>query len=159
MPAPAQTEALWEQLRQACAGLPAVSERRMFGCHTVFAASKIFALVWPEGRLGVKLPEPALHAALLAQAGAAPWRVKGRTMSTWVLLPKAFHADPARLGRERPGRRAPDRVRAAPAQPDPARAPDAGALGPARSPSRLARAAGLSPGRFRSSKPSRRGLA
>ncbi|MBL8058274.1 MAG: TfoX/Sxy family protein [Anaerolineales bacterium] len=98
MPAPSQTEALWEQLRQACAGLPAVSERRMFGCHTVFAASKVFALVWPEGRLGVKLPEPALHAALLAQAGAAPWRVKGRTMSTWVLLPEAFHADPARLG-------------------------------------------------------------
>lgn len=98
MPAVSRNEALWHQLRLACAGWPAVSERRMFGCHTVFAADKIFALVWPEGRLGVRLPEPALHAALLGQTGAAPWRVKGKTMSAWVLMPETFHDDPARLG-------------------------------------------------------------
>mgnify|MGYP001172760631 CR=1 FL=1 len=70
---------------------------RMFGCDAFFAGEKIFAVIWTDGRLALKLTEPALHAELLGQPGAEPWRPYGSGMGNWVLAPEALAADTAAL--------------------------------------------------------------
>lgn len=88
---------LLELLETATAGLPGVSNKRMFGCDALFADGTIFALVWKTGRIGLKLTDPADHAALLAQPGAEPWSPGAKAMSQWVLAPEDMHDDPATL--------------------------------------------------------------
>lgn len=89
----ADRAALLETLRTAAKGLPDVVEKKMFGCEALFTQDRVFALLWKEGRIGVKLPDPEKLAALLGQAGASPWTPGGRqTMSNWALVPPAMHA-------------------------------------------------------------------
>mgnify|MGYP001238881983 CR=1 FL=1 len=95
-PAPRFPELL-ARVQAACASLPAAHARRMFGCDAFFAGEKIFAVIWTDGRLALKLTEPALHAELLGQPGAEPWRPYGSGMGNWVLAPEALAADTAAL--------------------------------------------------------------
>jgi TfoX/Sxy family transcriptional regulator of competence genes len=88
---------LLARVQAACAGLPAVRPRRMFGCDAFFAGEKIFAVIWTDGRLALKLPEPAQHAELLGRPGAEPWRPYGSRMGNWVLAPGTLADDPAAL--------------------------------------------------------------
>jgi DNA transformation protein len=88
---------LADGVEDASRDLPAVERRRMFGCDAWFAAGAIFALVWKHGRIGLKLPDPEAYAELFALPGAAPWTAGTKTMSGWVLVPEAFHDDPAAL--------------------------------------------------------------
>jgi TfoX/Sxy family transcriptional regulator of competence genes len=75
-------------LRTACSTLPNISEKKMFGCEAFFAGERLFALVSNEGRIALKLPDPARYAALAARRGAAPWSPGGRTtMGAWLLVP------------------------------------------------------------------------
>ncbi len=77
--------------------LPEVSTRRMFGSDAWFASGRIFTLVW-DGRVAVKLPEPARYQALLALPGARPWSPNAnRPMTAWLLAPEDFHDDPEGL--------------------------------------------------------------
>ncbi len=46
-------------LLEAADGLPGVASRKMFGCQALFRGSQIFALVWRDGRLGLRLPDAA----------------------------------------------------------------------------------------------------
>src|SRR5262245_14434782 len=69
----------------------------MFGCAALFTKGNIFALVWKHGRLGVKLPDSAQHDALMAEAGAEPWKPGATAMLHWVLMPPAFHVAPDKL--------------------------------------------------------------
>lgn len=92
-------EHLATMIEQAVAPLPAVARRQMFGCAGWFARDNVFALVWKEGRIGVRLPDGAQFSALMALEGADPWRPGGKmTMSHWVLVPESFHDDAELLG-------------------------------------------------------------
>lgn len=84
-------------LRTAAERLPDVEEKKMFGCEALFVNGAIFALVWKEGRIGVKLPAADRFDALAAQKGAAPWKAGPMVMTHWLLVPPAVDADAKRL--------------------------------------------------------------
>ncbi len=84
---------LRSQLEDLTAPLPQVSVRRMFGCDAFLARGAIFALVWREGRIGLKLPDDALP-VLRAMSGADPWRPRDMVVRQWVLVPESFHDAP-----------------------------------------------------------------
>lgn len=86
-------------LEEAALPLPGVTRKKMFGCEALFAEGTIFALIWKEGRIGLKLPDPALATEAMALPGSEPWRAGGKVMGGWVLVPEAFHDDPAALAR------------------------------------------------------------
>ncbi|HET9038405.1 MAG TPA: TfoX/Sxy family protein [Myxococcaceae bacterium] len=114
---------LRSRLDDLTAGLPRVTVRRMFGCDAFLAGGAIFAMVWREGRIGLRLPDDLLP-ELRALPGADPWRHRDMVVRQWVLVPESFHDDAdglapwvlkahaAALGRgpaspRRPSRRAP----------------------------------------------------
>jgi TfoX/Sxy family transcriptional regulator of competence genes len=86
---------LRERLEEATSGLAHVSQKRLFSCDGFFRNGTIFALVWKEGRIGVKLRDAERHAELAARAGSSPWSPmgKGRAVSHWLLVPESFHDD------------------------------------------------------------------
>lgn len=84
-------------LRTAAARLPDVEEKKMFGCEALFVNGAIFALVWKEGRIGVKLPVAPRFDALAGQKGAVPWKAGPMVMAHWLLVPPAIDADPKML--------------------------------------------------------------
>lgn len=83
---------LRSRLDDLTAGLPGVSVRRMFGCDAFLAGGAIFAMVWREGRIGLRLPDDLLP-ELRALPGAAPWRHRDMVVRQWVLVPESFHDD------------------------------------------------------------------
>lgn len=83
----------------ALAGLEGVENKKLFGCEGAFVGGNIFAIVWREGRLGLRLPDPERRNALLAEPGAGPWLMNGKPIRHWVLLPAAWHSDLTRLRR------------------------------------------------------------
>jgi len=84
---------LRSHLDDLTAGLPEVSVRRMFGCDAFLAGGAIFAMVWREGRIGLRLPDDQLP-ELRALPGADPWRHRDMVVRQWVLVPESFHDDP-----------------------------------------------------------------
>jgi len=84
---------LRSQLDDLTSELPRVSVRRMFGCDAFLADGAIFAMVWREGRIGLRLPDDQLP-ELRALPGADPWRHRDMVVRQWVLVPEAFHDDP-----------------------------------------------------------------
>lgn len=88
---------LLELVEDASRDLPGVSPRRMFGCDALFAYGNIYALIWKDGRIGLKLPEPSAFEELMAMPGAVPWTPGRSAMSHWVLVPEDFHDQPERL--------------------------------------------------------------
>ncbi|HET9037070.1 MAG TPA: TfoX/Sxy family protein [Myxococcaceae bacterium] len=83
---------LRSRLDDVTSGLPQVSVRRMFGCDAFLAGGAIFAMVWREGRIGLRLPDELLP-ELRALPGADPWRHRDMVVRQWVLVPEAFHDD------------------------------------------------------------------
>lgn len=79
------------------ASLDGVIRRKMFGCEALFRDGAIFALVWKEGRIALKLSEPALFAELRALPGTRPWSPGAMNMTGWLLVPEDFHDDEERL--------------------------------------------------------------
>jgi TfoX/Sxy family transcriptional regulator of competence genes len=88
---------LRSHLDDLTAGLPEVSVRRMFGCDAFLAGGAIFAMVWREGRIGLRLPDDLLP-ELRALPGADPWRHRDMVVRQWVLVPESFHDDTDGLG-------------------------------------------------------------
>ena len=85
-------------LETASESLPGVFRRMMFGCESLFVDGHIYALVWKEGRIGLKLTDPKDYDTLRAMPGATPWSPGGRMiMRSWLLVPESFHDDPATL--------------------------------------------------------------
>jgi TfoX/Sxy family transcriptional regulator of competence genes len=85
---------LRERLEEATAGLSGVTFKRMFGCEACFRDGTMFGLVWKDGRIGLKLPDPASHAKLSAIAGVEPWSPRGKgVMGAWLLVPPAWNED------------------------------------------------------------------
>ncbi|MGZ6079236.1 MAG: TfoX/Sxy family protein [Myxococcaceae bacterium] len=87
---------LRSQLESLTGDLPRVTSRRMFGCDAFLASGAIFAMVWREGRIGLRLPD-ALLPELRALPGADPWRHRDMVVRQWVLVPESFHDDEDRL--------------------------------------------------------------
>ena len=83
---------LRSRLDDATASLPHVTVRRMFGCDAFLADGAIFAMVWREGRIGLRLPDELLP-ELRALPGADPWRHRDMVVRQWVLVPESFHDD------------------------------------------------------------------
>ena len=79
------------------AGLAGVEPKRLFGCDGYFVGGNIFALVWKQGRLGFRVDDAQAWAELRAFDGASGWWVGEREMRHWVLVPEAWHRQPARL--------------------------------------------------------------
>lgn len=92
-------EELNAKLEAATEGLPSVTRKRVFGRNTFFVDGKLFALVWREGRLGLKLPDASAHHELAALVGTNPWIAWGRPMVGWLLVPSEMHEQPALLAR------------------------------------------------------------
>ena len=90
-------EELESILDLATKDLPKVTSKKMFGCHATWADGNVFALIWKEGRIGVKLPDEKAYASLLALTGAMPWKAGTMQMAHWVLVPKQFHDRPAEI--------------------------------------------------------------
>lgn len=84
---------LIELAQESTAGLRGVSLRCLFGCDALFVGDHIFVLFWKTGRIGVKLLDPADHAALLALPGAEAWRMGPKVAAHWVLVPEEMHDD------------------------------------------------------------------
>jgi len=87
-----RTLELRSRLDDLTAGLPQVNVRRMFGCDAYLAGGAIFAMVWREGRIGLRLPDDLLP-ELRALPGADPWRHLDMVVRQWVLVPESFHDD------------------------------------------------------------------
>ena len=83
---------LRSRLDDVTAGLADVTVRRMFGCDAFLAGGAIFAMVWREGRIGLRLPDDHL-ADLRTLPGADPWRHRDMVVRQWVLVPESFHDD------------------------------------------------------------------
>jgi TfoX/Sxy family transcriptional regulator of competence genes len=83
---------LRSRLDDLTAGLPGVTVRRMFGCDAFLAGGAIFAMVWREGRIGLRLPDDALP-EVRALPGADPWRHRDMVVRQWVLVPESLHDD------------------------------------------------------------------
>ena len=84
---------LKELLEEASARLPLVTQKRMFGSNGFFANGKVFALTW-DGRVVLKVKHDAVHAQLLAMAGAKPWSPmpsRESAMKHWVLVSEDLH--------------------------------------------------------------------
>lgn len=81
----------------ALAGLEGVEPKKLFGCDAYFVNGNIFALVFKEGRLGLRLTDERSREELMALPGADSWIVGDKAARFWVLLPPAFHSRPARL--------------------------------------------------------------
>ncbi|HTB35362.1 MAG TPA: TfoX/Sxy family protein [bacterium] len=81
----------------ALAGLNGVEAKRLFGCDGYFVGGNIFALVWKEGRLGLRFESAQSLAEAHALAGSCAWEIGAKRMQQWVLLPVALHHQPAKL--------------------------------------------------------------
>src|SRR5215470_4716384 len=88
---------LRSRLDDLTTGLPQVTVRRMFGCDAFLAGGAIFAMVWREGRIGLRLPDELLP-ELRSLPGSDPWRHRDMVVRQWVLVPESFHDDSDGLG-------------------------------------------------------------
>jgi TfoX/Sxy family transcriptional regulator of competence genes len=85
-------------LEDATAELPDVTVRKAFGSFGFYARGSIFALAWRGSlRIGVKLPDDAARATLLAERDTSPWAPRGKALAGWVLGPARWHDDPDAL--------------------------------------------------------------
>ena len=107
----------------ALAGLAGVEAKRLFGCDGYFVGGNIFALVWKEGRLGLRFESAESLAEAHALPGASAWEIGAKPMRQWVLLPLAMHVQPSKLRAW--GRQAWDQARQRPEKPRVTRKPGA----------------------------------
>ena len=75
------------------AELEGVSRRKTLGCEAFFRDGALFALVWKEGRIALRLTDPALFSELRGLPGTKPWSPPTLNTSGWLLVPEAFHED------------------------------------------------------------------
>jgi len=80
-------EILRAALEAALEGLEGISWKRMFGCDAAFRDGNIFALVWKEGRIGLKYPQADEFETRMAMDDSMRWAPGGRVTRHWLLIP------------------------------------------------------------------------
>ena len=85
-------------LEQLSEGLGDVELTRAHGCDAVSARGRAYALVAPDGRIGVRLPDWDLFTAAFELPGSEPLYENERRVGHWVLLPGAVRHDGGALG-------------------------------------------------------------
>jgi hypothetical protein len=95
--APRQPEIL-TLIAQACEGLGEVELTQAHGCDAVAARGRAYALVAPDGRIAVRLPDWDLFTAAFELPGSEPLYENLQRVGHWVLLPAAVRHDEAALG-------------------------------------------------------------
>ena len=84
-------------LEEASAGLGDVEVTQAHGCDAVSAGGRAYALIAPDGRVGVRLPDWDLFTAAFELPGSEPLYENERRVGHWVLLPGAVRHDGAAL--------------------------------------------------------------
>ena len=85
-------------LEQASEGLGEVEVTQAYGCDAVAAGGRAYALVAPDGRIGVRLPDWDLFTAAFELPGSEPLYENERRVGHWVLLPGAVRTTRGALG-------------------------------------------------------------
>jgi hypothetical protein len=85
-------------LEQASEGLGDVERAQAHGCDAVSARGRAYALVAPDGRIAVRLPDWDLFTAAFELPGSEPLYENGQRVGHWVLLPAPVGHDTAALG-------------------------------------------------------------
>lgn len=85
-------------LEQASELLGDVEVTHAFGCDAVAAGGRPYALVAPDGRIGVRLPDWDLFTAAFELPGSEPLYENERRVGHWVLLPGVVRHDARALG-------------------------------------------------------------
>jgi hypothetical protein len=85
-------------IEQASEGLGDVELTRAYGCDAVSAGGRAFALVVPDGRIAVRLPDWDLFTAAFELPGSEPLYENERRVGHWVLLPGAVRHEGGALG-------------------------------------------------------------
>lgn len=80
-------------LEQWSEGLGDVETTQAHGCDAVAARGRAYALVAPDARIAVRLPDWDLFAAAYELPGSEPLYENGRRLGHWVLLPGAVRYD------------------------------------------------------------------
>jgi hypothetical protein len=80
-------------LEQACTDLGDVQITHAHGCDAVAADGRAYALVAPDGRVGVRLPDWDLFTAAFELPGSEPLYENEQRVGHWVLLPGAVRHD------------------------------------------------------------------
>ncbi len=93
----AYDEALAARIREHTTGEPVV-EKRMFGGLAFLLGGHMAVAASRQGGLMVRV-EPDQTEALLAEPGAAPFEMRGRSMAGWLRVSSEALADEADLGR------------------------------------------------------------
>lgn len=94
-PRPPEPVGLLEQL---CEGLGDVEPTRAHGYDAVAARGRAYALVGPQGRIAVRLPDWDLFTHAFELPGSEPLYEDGRRVGHWVLLPAEVGHDDNALG-------------------------------------------------------------
>jgi hypothetical protein len=95
--APSRFPELLTLLEQVSAGLGDIQVTRAHGCDAVAAGERPYALIAPDGRIGVRLPDWDLFAAAYELPGSDPLYEGEQRVGHWVLLPAGVRDDPAAL--------------------------------------------------------------
>jgi TfoX/Sxy family transcriptional regulator of competence genes len=75
-----------------------ITRRTMFASDGWFVNEKVFTLVSKEGRIIVRLPDPAAQEELLGLPGASMWQIPNKPpMRGWLELPEDMHDDEGAL--------------------------------------------------------------
>ena len=85
-------------LEELCASLGDVELTQAHGCDAVATRGRAYALVAPDGRIGVRLPDWDLFTAAFELPGSEPLYENERRVGHWVLLPGAVRHDGRALG-------------------------------------------------------------
>ena len=84
-------------LEQSSADFGDIEITEAHGCAAVSAGGRAYALVAPEGRIAVRLPDWDLFAAAFELPGSAPLYANEQRVGHWVLLPEDVQDDRAAL--------------------------------------------------------------
>ena len=93
---PRASRSCWRCSSSASEGLGDVETTQAHGCDAVAARGRAYALVAPDGRIAVRLPDWDLFAAAYELPGSEPLYENGERLGHWVLLPGAVRDDRAR---------------------------------------------------------------
>jgi hypothetical protein len=85
-------------LEQTSEGLGDVQRAQAYGCDAVATHGKAYALVGPDGRIAVRLPDWDLFTAAFELPGSEPLYENERRVGHWVVLPGAVRHDIGALG-------------------------------------------------------------